>query len=82
VAGRSNLAPDFQFFRGKGVRGRFLIERVERGSECEERGNPLNHLPKPTALVVGERISIAAIGLPVAEPLLQDGIAAKLIMPD
>jgi hypothetical protein len=64
------LSCNLEFFGREGVRSGLLIELVERRPKGKQRCDPLNDLAEPPAFIIGQRPSIAPIGLPVAEPLL------------
>jgi hypothetical protein len=41
-----------------------FLERIQRRAQRKERGNALDNLPEPPALVIGERLAAAPIRLP------------------
>jgi len=76
------LSPfDPQFRRCESVHDCFLVSNVEFGTKCEKRGDALDDLAEPFALIVGKGLAVAPIRLSIAEPLLQDRIATELAGP-
>jgi hypothetical protein len=64
------LSCNLEFFGREGVRSGLLIELVERRPEGKQRRGTLNDLTEPPAFIIGQRPSVAPVGLPVTEPLL------------
>ncbi|GEM_PF-3703312 len=60
---RYGSALDSQFIRREGVCRSLLIESVELRAERQQRGDSLDHLSKPAALIICKRLVVTAIGL-------------------
>jgi len=67
---------------GQGRREGLLVQRVQLGLEHEHGGEPLHQRSKVTSFGQRERSSVAAVGVAVAEPLLEYGIASQIEAPD
>jgi hypothetical protein len=56
---QARLSNEPQLFPCKCTDSGFLIERIQRRAQRRERGNALDNLPEPPALVTGERLAAA-----------------------
>lgn len=64
------------------VRRRRGVELVERRVEDEESGDTLHHAAEVLHLVERKLTATGALGVAVAEPFLEDRVAAELVAPD
>ena len=55
------------------------VESVSLRDERQYCGGPLVNGPEPAALLRQQRLSVAPIGLPAAQPLLEHRVATKLL---
>jgi hypothetical protein len=69
---QARLSNEPQLFGCKCTDNGFLIERIQQRAQRKKRGNPLDDLPEPPALVIGKRLPTAPIRLPIAKPLMRD----------
>src|SRR5712671_1583996 len=69
---------NLKFFCSKRIRGGVLIQRVKRRPEGKERGYALDDLAEPPALIIRQRIPVAAVRLPISKPFLQHRVTAEL----
>ena len=63
------------------VFGDARVERVKTLTNYEHRGDALHYGAKPFGFSKCQRRSSAPVGLAIAKPLLDDGVAAELIIP-
>jgi hypothetical protein len=62
------LSYNLKFFSCKRIRGGVLIQRVKRRSKGKKRRDTLDDLPEPSALIIRQWFSVAAIRLSIAKP--------------
>jgi hypothetical protein len=56
---QARLSNEPQLFGCKCTDSGFLIERIQRRTQRKERGNALDNLSDPPALVIGDRLAAA-----------------------
>src|SRR5262245_28856495 len=77
----TRLPLDTQLRRRERILRSARIHTIQLLIQCQQCRHPLHDRPEPPPLLRAERLVVPAVGLPIAQPLLEDRIAAELIGP-